>query len=99
VSRVQRERASPYLARINLPDLQRKGAHMTCHDEDPWLELGAVVVVMGVLAVVLWSLTSCTTPPPLPEPHGPVYLTNPAAIRSLRECGGRYPASWCEPSR
>jgi hypothetical protein len=50
---------------------------------------------MGVLAVVLWSLTSCTTPPPLPEPHGPVYLTNPAAIRSTR-CEGRFRPEWCK---
>jgi hypothetical protein len=83
VSRVQRERASPYLARINLPDLQRKGAHMT-----RFLSISIVLIA-----------SACTTPPPLPEPHGPVYLTNPSAIRSLRECGGRYPAIWCEPSR
>jgi hypothetical protein len=50
------------------------------------------------ISIVLIA-SACTTPPPLPEPHGPVYLTNPSAIRSLRECGGRYPASWCEPSR
>jgi hypothetical protein len=36
-----------------------------------------------LLVVAIMSITACTTAP-LPEPHGPVYLTNPSAIRSLR---------------
>jgi hypothetical protein len=55
-------------------------------------------VTIGVVTAIVGSLTACTTPQPLPEPHGPVYLTNPSAIRSTR-CEGRFKPEWCEPSR